>query len=104
MGYGIPNFELAYNTLSSLSQNDNLLKSQVALSPNPVSDRFSVLLPQSVQRAELMVYNMLGQFIESITVTEPQNQISVVHWTKGAYLLKLVLPNGQKQSFKLIKA
>lgn len=103
MGYGIPNFELAYNILSGLSQNDNLLKSQVALSPNPVNDRFSVLLPQWVERAELKVYNMLGQFIESMPVTESQSQISVLHWTKGAYIIKLVLPNGQVQSFKLIK-
>jgi serine protease AprX len=104
MGYGIPNFELAFNILSTLSQNDNLLKSQVALSPNPVSDIFSVLLPQSVERAELQVYNMLGQFIETISVTDSQSQISVLDWAKGAYLIKLVLPSGQEQSFKLIKA
>jgi hypothetical protein len=70
---------------------------------NPVNDRFSVLLPQWVERAELKVYNMLGQFIESMPVTESQSQISVLHWTKGAYIIKLILPNGQVQSFKLIK-
>jgi subtilisin family serine protease len=104
MGYGIPNFETAFNTLSLLSQNDHLLKTQAVLSPNPVSDRFSIHLPPKVMQAQVKVYNMLGQFIESIELTSQQNEIPVLHWSKGAYLIKLVLPNGQVQSFKLIKA
>ena len=104
MGYGIPNFELAFNTLSLLSQNDLLLKRQAALSPNPVRDFFGVLLPPDVDYAELRVYNVLGQFIESLEVFSSQTQIPVMHWNKGAYLIKLILPSGQEQSFKLIKA
>ena len=104
MGYGIPNFELAFNTLSLLAQNDHLLKRQAALSPNPVNESFSVLLPSEVDYAQLEVYNVLGQFIESLEVRASQSQIPVTHWNKGAYLIKLILPSGQVQSFKLIKA
>ena len=104
MGYGIPNFELAFNTLSLLAQNDHLLKRQAALSPNPVNESFSVLLPSEVDYAQLEVYNVLGQFVESIEVWSSQSQIPVMHWNKGAYLIKLILPSGQVQSFKLIKA
>ena len=104
MGYGIPNFELAFNTLSLLAQNDHLLKRQAALSPNPVNESFSVLLPSEVDYAQLEVYNVLGQFIESLEVRASQSQILVTHWNKGAYLIKLILPSGQVQSFKLIKA
>lgn len=104
MGYGIPNFELAFNTLSLLSQNDHLLKRQAALSPNPVNDSFSVLLPPEVDYAQLEVYNVLGQFVASLQVQASQSQISVMDWNKGAYLIKLILPSGQVQSFKLIKA
>ncbi|MDC0408690.1 S8 family serine peptidase [Flavobacteriaceae bacterium] len=104
MGYGIPNFELAFNTLSLLAQNDHLLKRQAALSPNPVNEFFSVLLPSEVDYAQLEVYNVLGQFVESLEVRASQSQIPVMHWNKGAYLIKLILPSGQVQSFKLIKA
>jgi subtilisin family serine protease len=104
MGYGIPNFELAFNTLSLLAQNDHLLKRQAALSPNPVNESFSVLLPSEVDYAQLEVYNVLGQFVESIEVWSSQSQIPVMHWNKGAYLIKLILPSGQVQLFKLIKA
>jgi len=104
MGYGIPNFELAFNTLTLLAQNDHLLKRQAALSPNPVNESFSVLLPSEVDYAQLEVYNVLGQFIESLEVRASQSQIPVTHWNKGAYLIKLILPSGQVQSFKLIKA
>ena len=104
MGYGIPNFETAFNALSLLSQNDHQLKTQAALSPNPVSDRFSIHLPPKVMQAQVKIYNMLGQFIESIELTAAQSEIPVMHWISGAYLVKLVLPSGQIQSFKLIKA
>jgi len=104
MGYGIPNFELAFNTLTLLAQNDHLLKRQAALSPNPVNESFSVLLPSEVDYAQLEVYNVLGQFVESIEVWSSQSQIPVMHWNKGAYLIKLILPSGQVQLFKLIKA
>jgi len=104
MGYGIPNFELAFNTLTLLAQNDHLLKRQAALSPNPVNESFSVLLPSEVDYAQLEVYNVLGQFIESLEVRASQSQIPVTHWNKGAYLIKLILPSEQVQSFKLIKA
>jgi subtilisin family serine protease len=104
MGYGIPNFELAFNTLSLLAQNDHLLKRQAALSPNPVNESFSVLLPSEVDYAQLEVYNVLGQFVESLEVRAYQSQIPVIHWNKGVYLIKLILPSGQVQSFKLIKA
>jgi subtilisin family serine protease len=104
MGYGIPNFELAFNTLTLLAQNDHLLKRQAALSPNPVNEFFSVLLPSEVDYAQLEVYNVLGQFVESLEVRASQSQIPVMHWNKGAYLIKLILPSGQVQSFKLIKA
>ncbi|MDB2587155.1 S8 family serine peptidase [Flavobacteriaceae bacterium] len=104
MGYGIPNFELAFNTLTLLAQNDHLLKRQAALSPNPVNESFSVLLPSEVDYAQLEVYNVLGQFIESLEVRASQSQIPVTHWNKGAYLIKLILPSGHVQSFKLIKA
>ena len=63
-----------------------------------------MLLPPDVDYAELRVYNVLGQFIESLEVYSSQTQIPVMHWNKGAYLIKLILPSGQEQSFKLIKA
>ena len=55
-------------------------------------------------QAQVKIYNMLGQFIESIELTAAQSEIPVMHWISGAYLVKLVLPSGQVQSFKLIKA
>jgi hypothetical protein len=63
-----------------------------------------VLLPPEVDYAQLEVYNVLGQFVASLQVQASQSQISVMDWNKGAYLIKLILPSGQVQSFKLIKA
>jgi subtilisin family serine protease len=104
MGYGIPNFEAAYNALSLLSNESNIRQSQAVLSPNPVKDSFQVYLPANIDYARLEVYNILGEFIDSMYVTATTSSIQVLDWAKGAYVIKMILPTGEAQSYKLIKA
>ncbi len=104
MGYGIPNFEAAYNALSLLSNENNIRQSQAVLSPNPVKDSFQVYLPGNIDYARLEVYNILGEFIDSMHVTATKSSIQVWDWARGAYVIKVILPTGEAQSYKLIKA
>ena len=103
MGYGIPNFEVAFNMLSGLAQNEYMLERFVALAPNPVKDQLELSLPSHFNQVEMRVYNLLGQPITQMNLTAGQSTVDVSHWAKGAYLVEVKFPGGRTQSFKLIK-
>ena len=98
-GYGVPNFEIAYNTVLSLS-NFDLMNFRVY--PNPVKQFFTVLSNgNNLKEVSIKIYNILGKkVLEKKELTS--NKIDVFNLEKGIYLLKIQKGNQQK-TIKLIK-
>lgn len=99
-GYGIPDFEAAYNTVLSLQDFD--VFSKIKISPNPVKDFFSIsknnilLTDYSAE-----IFNILGQKVIELS-NFSSNKIDISFLEKGIYLLKIQKGN-QHKTIKLIK-
>ena len=102
MGYGIPNFEDAYNSLQQLGVEEQTLQDYFAVYPNPVKDKLYVSFPQNTDKAILIIYSILGKKIVETEVTFQQNFISVSSLQKGVYIAS-VRANNKNVNFKIVK-
>ena len=62
MGYGIPNFEIAYNALQILRAQTQFLEIQFAMYPNPARDIISFTIPSGIDNAVVSVFATSGQY------------------------------------------
>ena len=102
MGYGIPNFETAYNALQILGAQAQFLNIQFAMYPNPARDVVSFSIPSFIDSAVVSVYTIAGQQVFSSEITPQQNTLDISGMATGIYIAK-VISGGTKNSFKLIK-
>jgi serine protease AprX len=102
MGYGIPNFEDAYNAVITLGLEEEMLEKYFALYPNPVVDVLNISFPQHINSAELVIYNVLGTRILESTITKYKNSIDMSAFTSGIYLVT-VTSGANSNSFKIVK-
>ncbi|MEZ4817155.1 MAG: S8 family serine peptidase [Flavobacteriaceae bacterium] len=102
MGYGIANFQAAYNSLHNLGIEEQFLKENFAVYPNPVSDRLNVSFPKNVSQATVTMFNILGKKVLEVEVTSRNNQVVLSSLPQGVYIAKVVSEE-TKNSFKIIK-
>ena len=102
MGYGIPNFEVAYATLQELAVEDQFLTLQFAMYPNPTSDFVSFSIPDAIDTAIVRVYTLQGQLLFSSEILKGQNTLDISNLATGIYLAN-VSNGGIQNTFKLIK-
>ncbi|MCB0457570.1 MAG: S8 family serine peptidase [Flavobacteriaceae bacterium] len=102
MGYGIANFQAAYNSLHNLGIEEQFLKENFAVYPNPVSDRLNVSFPKNVSQATVTMFNILGKKVLEVEVTSTNNQVVLSSLPQGVYIAKVVSEE-TKNSFKIIK-
>ena len=102
MGYGIPNFEDAYNALVLLAIEDQILAEQIAIYPNPVKTDMNISFPQGVERAKLIIYNVLGSKVYDTDVEATNSKVDLSHLVSGMYIAQ-ISSNNKTNSFKLIK-
>ena len=97
MGYGIPNFELAYDYM--LSVDDVVLQQNlVSVYPNPSSGIVNIQSKKEIQQVQLI--SVEGKIIRKY---KNENQINIQDLPKGVYVLKVQLNNGKTEVKKLIK-
>jgi hypothetical protein len=85
-GYGIPNFSLALeNALSTKSFTSNT----ILVYPNPVKDRFTILLSNTTKNTVITLYNNIGQMVKQKAVSADKNSVSVSELPKGIYSYKI---------------
>lgn len=98
-GYGIPDFQLAYN--NALLSSSNFTAGHFSIYPNPAQRQLNVLFPDAVDKAEIVFYNSLGQ---QVLQKEIQNntEISLDNLNSGVYIYKIT-SDKVSQSGKLIK-
>ncbi|GHC63008.1 peptidase S8 [Ulvibacter litoralis] len=102
MGYGIPNFEDAYNALVNLGLENDFRKEQFALYPNPVTTNVNVSFPEGVSEATMTVYNVIGKEVLNTTISATKNSVDLSQLTSGMYIASIT-SNNKTNSFKLIK-
>ncbi len=102
MGYGIPNFEDAYNALIELSIEDEMLENNFAIYPNPVTTQVNISFPKDYSEAIFTIYNVLGEQVKQSRISSQNNQVDVSYMSSGVYIATIQSGN-KKTSFKLIK-
>ena len=102
MGYGIPNFEDAYNALQILGAEGVMLEDNFAIYPNPASDILMVSFPKEINSAEILIINLMGEVIRTENVTKATNSLNVSGLSSGLYLVS-VISQGKINTFKIVK-
>lgn len=99
LGYGIPNFQLAYNLGL-----DNVPVTETSIVfPNPFTDFLTIKLNvDNAKDASLLIYNSLGQIVSIHSLNNTFNSIQPNITTSGIYYYELSTKNGITRG-KLIK-
>lgn len=96
MGYGIPNFEEAYNNLLSISETD--IQNQISIYPNPATDLVNIRSAKEVKSIQL-----LSAEGEAVRKNLNSTRISLSGLPSGIYFMKIELSNGRIQFEKIVK-
>lgn len=102
MGYGIPNFADALTLVQILNTEEHLRKELFAIYPNPVTDYFNISFPESISKATVSIYNILGQKLLEKEITQTGNKVRIEHLNSGVYLISIHAEN-KTTGFKIIK-
>ncbi len=98
-GYGVPDFEAAFNVTLS---NDEFELDSFSIFPNPVEDNLTIDIANSnIKDYSISIYNILGKEVLKFDNTQT-NVINVSSLNGGIYLLSLSNGNSKKV-IKLVK-
>jgi serine protease AprX len=96
IGYGIPNFELAHNTLMPVVDMDS--SNSVVVYPNPTSTLLNIQSEGEIQGLQLL--SVEGKIVRKYG---NQSQLNLAELPKGVYILKVRLKNGKTEIKKVVK-
>jgi subtilisin family serine protease len=97
-GYGIPDFQIAFSTLST---NSEALFESMRMYPNPAKNIISFSLTNDFDQYQINIYNILGKKVE-IHKNLTSNTIDISNLKNGVYIVKIVHEKKSK-TLKLIK-
>ncbi len=100
MGYGIPNFEDAFNNV--LSVDESAFAKAYTLSPNPANSIVQIQFPEGASQAAVFVYDMLGKKVLQKDITITDNAVEIDRLTSGVYIVQ-IQEEGLSTTQKLIK-
>lgn len=89
-GYGVPDFQLALSNALSLNSNEI---TSVVLYPNPIKDKILLSLPNNGTSAKLVLYNNLGQQVNSYSINETNATIYLESLASGLYFYQVEFAN-----------
>jgi hypothetical protein len=77
---------------------------EISLSPNPISDRFTIRSAEPL--VELQMYNMTGALVYSAIMEYPATDYTVVkdNLQSGVYFVRVVAANGNQAVLKVVKS
>lgn len=101
MGYGIPNFEDAFNAVV-LNVEESAFAKAYTVSPNPANSIFQVQFPEGNSQATVIVYDLLGKRVLIKEITNTNNAIDVHTLTSGVYIVQ-IQDSERSTTQKLIK-
>ncbi|MGX7668677.1 S8 family serine peptidase [Flavobacterium pedocola] len=97
-GYGIPDFQLAYNNALSTAEFDS---KGFRVYPNPAQNQIGITFSETISRVKISFYNSLGQVVLEKTIENNQT-VSLDNLNSGVYLYKIT-SDTLSASGKLIK-
>ncbi|MBN8640265.1 MAG: T9SS type A sorting domain-containing protein [Flavobacteriales bacterium] len=87
-------------TLGGCLGNEEFIKNEIKLYPNPVIDVLNISSTESMSKIE--VVNMLGQVVFVKTIDELETTVDMSRYSTGTYIIK-VLVDTKVEIFKVIK-
>ncbi|MFC4634447.1 S8 family serine peptidase [Dokdonia ponticola] len=100
MGYGIPNFEDAFNNV--LRVEESAFAKAYSLSPNPANAMVQIQFPEGASQATIFVYDLLGKKVLQKEITTTDNALRIDRLTVGVYIVQ-IQEEGFSTTQKLIK-
>lgn len=101
-GYGVPDFGMAYENIRLLSTEQYMQENNFALYPNPVTTQINISFPQAAEKADFMLFNILGEKVLQKNITALKNSIDVSELSSGMYIASIT-SNNKTTSYKIIK-
>jgi len=101
-GYGIPDFGSALNALITIGVEEQMLDTNFALYPNPVTTEINISFPKNSENAEFALFNILGERILQTNISTLKNRIDVSGLASGMYIASIT-SNNKTTSYKIIK-
>ena len=101
-GQGVFTFDTSTLSIEGITNNIIVKRN---FYPNPTSDKITLNLHSlNLKNLEIEIFTLLGKRIlkKVITVQNQKIKIDVNFLKKGIYFVRYVLPNGQKQNFKIL--
>lgn len=98
-GYGIPDFQLAYN--NALLSTSAFSKKGYSLYPNPAQNQITIAFADAISSAEIAFYNNLGQLVLQKAI-ENHQAIALDNLDTGIYFYKITFDT-VSETGKLIK-
>ena len=98
-GYGIPDFQLAYN--NALLSTSTFSKKGFSLYPNPTQNQITITFTDAISSAEIAFYNNLGQLVLQKPIENNQT-IAIDHLNSGIYFYNITFDTASETG-KLIK-
>lgn len=102
LGFGIPDFEEAYQTLQTLNTQEVYKQERFGIAPNPAGEWIRFSFPQGQESARLQVFNVLGELVMDHGSISAMERIDISSLPAGLYLCR-VMGGGKDQTLKLIK-
>ncbi|MEM6686196.1 MAG: S8 family serine peptidase [Bacteroidota bacterium] len=99
LGYGIPNFEAAFQTLSNVEVGNI---QTIQMYPNPAKAIVHINLPDNTQQATITLGSLVGKTIKVYTTNTTSERIDVSQLSAGMYWLRIEA-NGEIFTKKIIK-
>jgi hypothetical protein len=90
------------NLTSTTAASEPDLLVNVQLIPNPTFNRFRLEMPE-VQLSAAEIFDMQGQMVMNVQITDLRNQVEVSMLASGMYYLRLVGANGKTRAIKFVK-
>ena len=81
---------------------DDYSLSKFKISPNPVTSEFKIELPNTIDSANIEVYDVLGKMIYANQISNFNSSIDSSSWNNGIYLVR-VISGGVSQTKRIIK-
>lgn len=98
-GYGIPDFQLAYN--NALLSTSIFSKKGFSLYPNPTQNQITITFSEAISNAEIAFYNNLGQLVLEKSIENNQT-IGLDNLNSGIYFYNITF-DAVSETGKLIK-
>ncbi len=96
LGYGIPNFELAYQLAL------NVEESPIIIFPNPVDEILNIVSTIDGY-LEINIFDISGKLLYSSIINGMNNVLLMQNFQKGIYILEIKSEYDDLEIFKIVK-